>query len=251
VTVAKRNARSKLKGWGPSVTESDDTVKTKLVQVGRLELEHGVDTTSCDFKAGSANGIASLLVAETGLNELLAVLDEQLPNGLVTDRGNLDQLSETVANLSNWQCLEEREVKECVERSMVGAETVLELFVVDADLDTDASVDQADKSGGDTNEVARASVRSTGVTGNVGNEASTNNQGGLCADGTERVHGIDNLEHSLPSAASPNIKTHVHVLVELSALDDLPSDLDVVVVKVLLNLVLVDGVNDCCQQVFL
>ena len=39
-------------------------------------------------------------------------------------------------------------------------------------------------------------------------------------------------------------KTHVHGLVDLTALDDLPGDLDVVVVKVGLDLVLVDRVDD-------
>lgn len=38
--------------------------------------------------------------------------------------------------------------------------------------------------------------------------------------------------------------THVHGLVELSTVDDLPSDLNVVVVKVLLDLILVDRVDD-------
>jgi hypothetical protein len=38
--------------------------------------------------------------------------------------------------------------------------------------------------------------------------------------------------------------TYVHGLVELSSVDDLPCDLDFVVVEVLLDLILVDGVND-------
>lgn len=38
--------------------------------------------------------------------------------------------------------------------------------------------------------------------------------------------------------------THVHSLVELSSVDDLPGNLDLVVVEILLDLVLVDGVND-------
>jgi hypothetical protein len=38
--------------------------------------------------------------------------------------------------------------------------------------------------------------------------------------------------------------THVHGLVHLSAVDDLPGDLDIVVSKVFLDLILVDGVDD-------
>jgi hypothetical protein len=39
--------------------------------------------------------------------------------------------------------------------------------------------------------------------------------------------------------------TYVHGLVELSSVDDLPCDFDLVVVEILLDLVFVDGVNDC------
>jgi hypothetical protein len=39
--------------------------------------------------------------------------------------------------------------------------------------------------------------------------------------------------------------TYVHCLVELSSVDDLPCNFDLVVVEVLLDLVFVDGVNDC------
>jgi hypothetical protein len=39
--------------------------------------------------------------------------------------------------------------------------------------------------------------------------------------------------------------TYVHCLVELSSVDDLPCNFDLVVVEVFLDLVFVDGVNDC------
>jgi hypothetical protein len=54
------------------------------------------------------------------------------------------------------------------------------------------------------------------------------------ADGKDRVRREGNQN-----------STHVHGLVELSTVDDLPSDFNVVVVKVLLDLVLVDRVDDC------
>jgi hypothetical protein len=60
------------------------------------------------------------------------------------------------------------------------------------------------------------------------------------------IHGVDNDVECLELDQKSDIDqiTHVHVLVELSTVDDLPGDLDVVMVKVLLDLVLVDGVND-------
>lgn len=42
----------------------------------------------------------------------------------------------------------------------------------------------------------------------------------------------------------PQLRTHVHGLVQLPAVDDLPRDVDVVVVEVGLDLVFVDGVDD-------
>jgi hypothetical protein len=41
-----------------------------------------------------------------------------------------------------------------------------------------------------------------------------------------------------------DMKTYVHGFVELSTLDDLPGDLDVVVIEVLLDLVLVDWLDN-------
>lgn len=43
------------------------------------------------------------------------------------------------------------------------------------------------------------------------------------------------------------LSAHIHGLVDLSTFDHLPGDLNVVVVKVLLNLILVNRVDDCCQ----
>jgi len=69
----------------------------------------------------------------------------------------------------------------------------------------------------------------------------------LCPDDSEVVHGVNNDVESLTisSRVADCVQiTHVHVLVELSTVDDLPGYLDVVVVKVLLDLILVDGLDD-------
>lgn len=185
VAVSERNSRSKLEGRRPGVTKGDDSVEAKLVQVGGFELEHGLDTSVADLGTGCNDVLAALLVSETGLDELLSVLDKQVPDSLVADRGDFDELGETVSDLSNGESLEEGEVEEGVERSVVGTESVLQLSVVESDLDRDGSIDETDQSGGDSDEVGSSSVRRTSVTSDVGDETATNNEGRLSSDGTE------------------------------------------------------------------
>lgn len=170
-----------------------------------------------DLLTWLSNVFSALLEPETSLNQLLAMLDEQIPDRLVTDRGNLDELGETVSDLSDGQGLEERKVEESVEGGVVCSKPavsaissdhhnigsledspVLKLSVVDSDLDTDTGVDQTDQCGRDSDKVGCSSVRSTSVTRDIGDETTTDNERRLSSDGTERVHRIDDLEHSLP-----------------------------------------------------
>jgi hypothetical protein len=45
-------------------------------------LEHGLDTSVADLGTGCNDVLAALLVSETGLDELLSVLDKQVPDSL-------------------------------------------------------------------------------------------------------------------------------------------------------------------------
>jgi hypothetical protein len=74
---------------------------------------------------------------------------------------DLDQLREAVADLSRGQGSQEREVEEGVDRSVVGAQTVLVVAVVDGDLDGDGCIDQPDDRGRDADEICVAAVCST------------------------------------------------------------------------------------------
>jgi hypothetical protein len=58
---------------------------------------------------------------------------------------NLDDLGETVPDLSDGESLEEVEVEEGVHGSVVGTESVLELLVVDSDLDRNGGIDETDE----------------------------------------------------------------------------------------------------------
>jgi hypothetical protein len=149
------------------VTVGNDSVKTNLVKVGGLELQHLVDTTTVDLVGSIANLLGSTLTTtETGLNELLTVLVEQVEGVEVGTGGDLDQLCETVTDLSIGKTAEEGEVKEGVHGSVVGTKTVLVVIVVDANLDRDGSVNETNDGGGNTDEVGVSAVRSAGETVN-------------------------------------------------------------------------------------
>lgn len=136
VTVTKRDLGGQLESWRPRVTEGDDSVETQLVQVRGFELEHDIDTLLLDLLGGAQEVLGSLLVAVCVLDEVLAVLDEQVPNPLVGASRDLDQLGGTVSDLSNWEGFQEREV----EVGVLGlwrkeaSETVFSLSIADRNL---------------------------------------------------------------------------------------------------------------------
>lgn len=149
------------------VSVGNDSVKTNLVEVGGLKLQHLVD-------AGSVDGVGSILdflrgiiaATETSGDELLAVLVEKIEGRQVSASRDLDQLCKSVTDLSIRQSAEETKVKEGVHRSVVSTETVLVVAVVDGDLDGDRSINQTDDSGGDTDVVGVSTVCGTSETAN-------------------------------------------------------------------------------------
>lgn len=103
--------------------------------------------------------------SKLGVDQLLAVLVQEVEHLQVRARRNLDQLSKAVSNLCNGQCPQECEIQESVHGSMIGTQAVLVVAVVDGDLDTDACVNQTNDCSRHSNEVGVASVRSTGIPG--------------------------------------------------------------------------------------
>ena len=139
----------------------DNAVETDLVKVRGLELEHLVDTSPVNPVGSILDLLLSTIgVTESGVNELLGVLVEKIECGQVSTAGDLDQLCETVSDLRSGKSTEETEVKEGVDGGVVCTETVLVVGVVDADLDGDGGVDQANDGCGNADEVGVAAVGS-------------------------------------------------------------------------------------------
>lgn len=140
----------------------NDPIQSDLMQVRRLQLQHLVDPLPVNLIRRLDQLLrASIRAAETLLDQLLAVLVQQVKSVEMGTSRDLDQLREAVADLGRGQGAQEREVEEGVDRGVVGAQTVLVVAVVDSDLDGDGCVDQADDRGGDSDEVCVAAVRST------------------------------------------------------------------------------------------
>lgn len=103
-------------------------------------------------------GAAAVCAAEPVRDELLAEAVKELEGGEVRAGRDLDQLSEAVPDLRYRQSSEEGEVEEGVDRSVVGAETVLVLAVVDGDLDGYRGVNEANDRCGDADEIGCSAV---------------------------------------------------------------------------------------------
>ena len=69
--------------------------------------------------------------------------------------------------------------------------------MVQPDFDANARVDQPDQGCRHSYKVTRPTVGGTGEAGDVGNQSSTNDEGGLSADDTEGIHCINDVEHGL------------------------------------------------------
>ena len=143
------------------VAVCNNTVETDLMKVRGLELKHLVDTSPVDLVGSILDLLLSTIgVAESGVNELLGVLVKKIACGQVSTAGDLDQLCETVPDLRSGKSTEEAEVKEGVDGSVICTKTVLVVGVVDADLDGDGSVNQANDGCGNADKVGVAAVGS-------------------------------------------------------------------------------------------
>lgn len=118
MTMTKGDTRSQLESGRPSMTECDNSIKTELVQIGGFKLfiisafpfsqldaltlrpaaqltplthlEHRFNTAMANLFTRRTDGLATFLVPEASLDELRTMLNEKIPNGLVTDRSDLD-----------------------------------------------------------------------------------------------------------------------------------------------------------------
>jgi hypothetical protein len=117
------------------VTVGNDTVKTNLVEVGCLELQHLEDTGAVYLIRCLSHLRVGIVTTEARCDQLLAVLVKKLKCWPVATCGDLDQLSKAVPDLSLRKCLQEREVEECVHWCVVSTKSVLVVAIVNGDLD--------------------------------------------------------------------------------------------------------------------
>ena len=82
------------------VTIGNDTIQANLMEIGRFELQHLVDTLLVNFVRSITDFFASSISAsEPSLDQFLAIFVQKIKGGKVGTRGDLDQLGETVSDL--------------------------------------------------------------------------------------------------------------------------------------------------------
>lgn len=127
MSVTQRDSRSQFERRRPSMSESDDSVQAEFMQVGRLELcvrskqakvssvspitgprrwqgphlQHNLDPSMTNLLPWSFHVFPTILVTEPCLDQLLAVLDEQVPHSLLAYRGDLDEFGKAVPDLGS------------------------------------------------------------------------------------------------------------------------------------------------------
>lgn len=69
--------------------------------------------------------------------------------------------------------------------------------MVETNLDRNGSVDQSDKGGGYSDEGGRSPVAGTNVTGDVGDETTSNDKKGLLSDKSRSIKEVDDLLEGL------------------------------------------------------
>lgn len=118
------------------VTISNDAIKPNFVQVRRFELQHLVDASTVDdIRSLSYFFRSTIGASEASLDELLTIFVEQVKSREMSARGDLDELGKTVPDLRFWQGTQKAKVQEGVHRSMIGAQPILVVAIVDRHLD--------------------------------------------------------------------------------------------------------------------
>jgi hypothetical protein len=123
------------------MTIRNNTVKTNLVEVGCLKLQH-LENTGAIYLIRSLSYLGvDVVTTKARCDELLAVLVEKLECWPMAASRDLDQLCKAISDLCFGECLQERKVEEGVHRCVISAQSVLVVAVVDGDLDADTGVD--------------------------------------------------------------------------------------------------------------
>lgn len=99
---------------------SNDSVKTNLMQIWSLDLQHLVDAHPVDLVGRLSYLFGGAVSAtESGFDDFLAILVEQVESLKMSTSRDLDELCETVSNLSFGQRSQEGEVQEGLDWGMI------------------------------------------------------------------------------------------------------------------------------------
>ena len=141
---------------------SDDSVEPYLMEVGRLKSQHLVNAIPVDRVRRLAHLVrGTVRASKLRLDQVLAVLVEEVERVQVGAGRNLDQLGKAVPDLGDGQRPQEGEVEKGVQGRVVRSKAVLVVAVVDRDLDRDRRVNEPDHRGRHPDVVGASPIRRT------------------------------------------------------------------------------------------
>jgi hypothetical protein len=93
-------------------------------------LEHDFDSTPADLVRDCLElRVGTVSTAKARVDQRGAVGDEQVPDTLLSDSGDLDELGEAIADLGGRERLEESKIEEGGERGMVRAQPAADMIL--------------------------------------------------------------------------------------------------------------------------
>ena len=144
------------------VTIRNDSVQPDFVKIRGLKLQHFVYTLFVNLVRRGTNFFGSVIRAtKTRVDELFAVLIQEIERIEVRARGNFDQFCKAISDLCSGQGAKEGEIEKGVHRCMVSTEAVLVIAIVDSNLNRHRCVYQTNDGGRDSDEIGVPAVSGT------------------------------------------------------------------------------------------
>ena len=144
------------------MTIRNDSIQADLVKIRRLKFQHFVYALLVNLVRRGANFFGSAIRAtKPRVDELLAVLIQEIERIKVRARRNFDQFCKTISDLCSGQGAKEGEIEKGVHRCMVSTEAVFVIAIVDSNLNRHRCVYQTNDGGRDSDEIGVPAVSGT------------------------------------------------------------------------------------------
>ena len=144
------------------MTICNDSIQPDLVEVRSLKLQHFVYALLIDFvRRGTEFFGSAIRATKPRVDELLAVLIQEVERIEVGARRNFDQLCKAISDLCSRQGAKEGEIEKGVHGCMISTEAILVIAIVDSNLNRHRCVYQTNDGGRNSDEIGVPSISGT------------------------------------------------------------------------------------------